>query len=176
MTVLQPSQIMTHASASVRWRSSPTALKSQWIDHNGHLNMAYYMVIFDLGSDEVFDRVGLGPQYRQRHGLTTYTVQAQICYLQEVKPASTVHTEMTILDVDEKRIHTIQELFADNNTSASATCEMITLSIDPHGPKAAPFPGSVYSKLQTGMKQHRFLKKPAQAGQTLSLSRRSKSQ
>ena len=77
-------------------------IEKDWIDYNGHLNMAYYNVIFDRGSDEAFEIMGMGPAYARDRKLTIYTAEAHVCYVRELHlgdkvtvtlpPASTMTT------------------------------------------------------------------------------------
>ncbi len=64
----------------------PTGLDSAWIDYNGHLNMAYYNVLFDRAVDVAFDAVGIGTDYRTSGGGTFFTVETHVRYLAEVPP------------------------------------------------------------------------------------------
>ena len=58
--------------------SSVMEVEKDWIDYNGHLNMAYYNVLFDRCSDEAFAAMGLGPDYAKERRLTSYTAEAHI--------------------------------------------------------------------------------------------------
>ena len=64
--------------------TSPMAIEKDWIDYNGHLNMAYYNVLFDRGSDEAFEMMGMGPNYAKERRLTLYTAEVHVCYVQEL--------------------------------------------------------------------------------------------
>src|SRR3989337_100940 len=64
--------------------SRAMAIEKDWIDYNGHLNMAYYNVLFDRCSDEAFELMGLGPNYAKERRLTIYTAEVHICYVQEL--------------------------------------------------------------------------------------------
>ncbi|TIS13875.1 MAG: thioesterase, partial [Mesorhizobium sp.] len=64
--------------------SKPMAIEKDWIDYNGHLNMAYYNVLFDRCSDEAFELMGMGPNYARDRRLTIYTAEVHVCYVQEL--------------------------------------------------------------------------------------------
>jgi len=66
------------------FRSGEMTVLPEWIDFNGHLNMAYYNVLFDQGVDQAYSEIGLGPEY-QRTGCTTYVAEFHVCYLRELK-------------------------------------------------------------------------------------------
>ena len=145
------------------YRSPLMDIKPEWIDYNGHLNLAYYHVLFDQGIDGLFDVIGLGERYRAERGFTTYTVEAHVSYLHEVPPASRVFVTSQIVGLDAKRLHVFQELFHADGWRA-ATLESLSLSIDQRGaegPKAAPFPEDVFARVSAAAREHA---KPAPAG------------
>uniref|UniRef100_UPI0018E587F0 thioesterase family protein n=1 Tax=Nocardiopsis sp. TNDT3 TaxID=2249354 RepID=UPI0018E587F0 len=59
-------------------------LRPEWIDYNGHLSEAYYVLVFGFATDALMDRVGLDAAYRERSGRSLYTVEAHVRYLREV--------------------------------------------------------------------------------------------
>ena len=80
-------------------------IEKDWIDYNGHLNMAYYNVLFDRGCDVFFEEMGLGPHYIKERNLSFYTAEAHVRYVQELHLGDKVRVSMQIVDYDEKRIH-----------------------------------------------------------------------
>ena len=60
-------------------------VRPEWIDYNGHMNVAYYVLAFDHAVDRFLELLNLGPAYRERTGCTTYALEAHVHYLQEVK-------------------------------------------------------------------------------------------
>ena len=65
--------------------SSLLEIEPAWIDHNDHLNMGYYTVLFDRAADEVFAQLGFGPAYRAAHNHTTFSAEFHIRYLRELR-------------------------------------------------------------------------------------------
>ena len=122
--------------------SSVMEVEKDWIDYNGHLNMAYYNVLFDRCSDEAFAAMGLGPDYAKERRLTSYTAEAHICYVQELHLGDKVRVEFQLLDHDEKRIHFFQELHHIDGWLA-ATSESLILHVDMSGPRVVPFPSDI---------------------------------
>ena len=90
--------------------SKPMDIEKDWIDYNGHLNMAYYNVIFDRGSDEVYEMLGIGPSYARERKLTIYTAEVHVCYVQELHLGDRVTVRFQLLDHDEKRLRAYQEI------------------------------------------------------------------
>ncbi|MBP0614948.1 thioesterase family protein [Jiella mangrovi] len=143
------------------FRSRELAVEAGWIDYNGHLNLAYYHVLFDRGIDELFDAIGLGERYRAQSGFTTYTAEAHVRYLKEVPPGSTVVVSSRIVGLDAKRLHVFQEMFHVDGWLA-ATLESLSLSIDQRGesPKVAAFPAETFERVKAGFDAHAALARP----------------
>ncbi len=129
------------------YKSSMMELQPDWVDYNGHLNMAFYNVLFDNGCDGFFAGVGLGPQYVKERNLTFYTAEAHVRYLREIHLGDRVQVTMRIIDYDTKRIHAYAELLHQDGW-VSASSETMSLHIDRSGPKVAPFPKDIMEQVQ----------------------------
>ena len=153
------------------FRSGEMTVLPEWIDFNGHLNMAYYNVLFDQGVDQAYSEIGLGPEY-QRTGCTTYVAEFHVCYLRELHKGDRVYTTLQLLDHDEKRFHSFQELWHVDGWLA-ATAEGLTLHVDQSGPRVAPMPEHILTRLDAMRQNHAKLPKPAQAGRSIGIRRKS---
>lgn len=152
------------------FRSSKRQIRPEWIDYNGHMNMAYYAVIFDEAADEVYPQIGFGPAY-QKTGFTTFTAEFHICYLRELHLNDTVTVTLQLLDYDEKRFHTYQEIWHEDGWCA-ATGEAMGLHVDQSGPKVAPMPANILSNLKALHDAHKELPRPERSGRRIAISRR----
>src|SRR3954464_11222115 len=122
--------------------SSVMQIEPQWIDYNGHLNMAYYNVMMDRAIDEMWLQLGIGPAYmKARHG-STFTAECHVRYLREIHLGDPVQVSVYLLASDEKRIHTFEELRHATEGWISATSENMTLPTQMNARKAASFPTS----------------------------------
>lgn len=148
------------------FRASAQVLQPDWIDFNGHLNMAYYVVLFDRGMDEAQEVVGLGPGYAKTSGFTTFSGEFGIRYLRELPPGSTVHSTFRLLDVGPKAYHFCQELYHEDGW-LSATGEGISLHIDQSGPRVAPYPPKILAKLEAMQEEHGKLPVPDWVGKPM---------
>lgn len=153
--------------------SSTLSIEPDWIDYNGHLNMAYYLVLFDRASDEAFAALGMGPTYAETGRGTTYTGDAHIAYLREVDRDMPLVATLQIVDHDEKRIHTFQELRHADEGWLAATCESLTLHVDPSGPRVAPFPPDIRAKVDAMATAHAALPRPDGLGRSIGIRRKS---
>ena len=129
------------------FQSTVMTVKPEWIDFNGHLNMAYYGVLFDLGADQMFDHFGFGPDYQTRTGNTTYTVEFHLSYVRELHVDDVVTVTFQLIDCDAKRFHSYQEIFHEDGWLA-ATGEAMSLHVDQSGPRVAPMPDDVFAKIE----------------------------
>jgi acyl-CoA thioester hydrolase len=144
-------------------------VKAEWIDHNGHLNMAYYNVLFDHGIDHLFERLGCGPAYVATSRLSFFTAETHICYLRELKQGEQVHTLIHLLEHDEKRLRIYQEL-CHRDGWVSATCEGLFLHVDLSGPKVVAMPEDLQSAVAHVAESHAKLAQPSRAGRAIRLS------
>ena len=168
MYVPEKGDSVTHSTAPVQ------AIKPHWIDFNGHLNMAYYNVLFDRGMDHFFDAWGLGEAYRERTGSTTYSAEAHVKYLRELHLDDPVQVRLRLLDYDAKRIHTFAWLHHAEEGWVAATCEVMTLHVDqtaPNGPKVAPMPETITQALATTAEAEAPLGAVEEAGRPMAIRR-----
>ena len=114
-------------------------VEPQWIDYNGHLNMAYYNVLFDRAVDEVYELIGIGPSYLKRTNHSTFTAEVHVRYLRELRENDPVRVAYQLLDYDAKRIHYFETLLHAEEGWVSATSENMTLHVDMAAKKVAPF-------------------------------------
>lgn len=146
-------------------------VEQAWIDYNGHMNMAYYPVLFDRGFDELALMLGMGPDYARARRLTTFTGEIHICYLRELHQADRVTVSCQLLDFDEKRLHVFQEL-RHSEGWVSATCECLTLHVDLNGPRVAPFPPDIAENVARLHSAHAALPVPDRAGRAIVIRHR----
>ncbi|MHB2264341.1 thioesterase family protein [Aliihoeflea sp. PC F10.4] len=146
-------------------------IEKDWIDYNGHLNMAYYNVLFDRAADEAFEMLGMGPRYAEERKLTTYTAEVHVCYVRELHLSHQVNATFHLLDFDEKRFHYFQELHHVDGWLA-ATSESLTLHVDMTGPKVALFPDDILTNLKGMRSAHAALPKPERAGRSIGIKRK----
>ena len=122
-----------------------TPILPEWIDYNGHLRDAYYVLIVSQATDALMDRIGLDEAYRRRTRCTLYTVELHIQYLQEVRQTDTALVTTRILGADAKRIHAAFELASAGSTRIAAVAEVMLLHVcqQPQAATATPFPPEV---------------------------------
>ena len=145
---------------------------SEWIDFNGHMNVAFYVKAFDHGVDGLIDYVDIGPEGIDTRGTSTFTLEMHINYLQELHLGDPIRLTCQLLDYDSKRIHYFFNMYHATENYLAATCEQLLLHVNLEERRSSPFPKTVLSKLETLMALHRQLPPPEQAGQKIGIRRR----
>jgi acyl-CoA thioester hydrolase len=149
--------------------SSVMQIEPQWIDYNGHLNMAYYNVMFDRAVDQLWLQLGIGPGYmKERHG-STFTAECHVRYLREIHLGDPVQISVYLLGGDEKRLHTFQELRHAGEGWLSATSENMSLHISMEERKVAPFPSDIRARIEAVLKTHAALPRPEGIGRKVAM-------
>ena len=148
-------------------RSSSATVREEWIDFNGHLNMAYYNVLFDEAVDVLYPEIGFGPAY-QKTGFTTYIAEFHVCYLRELHAGDRVNITFQLIEFDDKKFHSYQEIWHEDGWCA-ATAEGLTLHVDQSGPRVAPMPAHILSNLQALAEAQRDLPRPERVGRRIGL-------
>jgi acyl-CoA thioester hydrolase len=149
--------------------SSVMRVEKSWIDYNGHLNMAYYNVLFDRCVDEAYELLGVGPSYLSAHKHSTFTAEAHVRYLREIHEDDPVRATFQLLDYDTKRIHYFQQLFHATDGWMSATSENMTLHVNMATKKVAPMPEKVMRTLARMKAAHSKLPRPEAAGRRVAM-------
>ena len=153
------------------FRSSVMTVKPEWIDYNGHLNMAYYNVLFDEAADQVYPQLGFGPDYHAATGNTTYTAEFHLTYVRELHVNDPVTVTFQLIDFDRKRFHSYQEIRHQDGWLA-ACGEAMTLHVDQSGPRVAPMPDEVFAHVEAMGRAHAELPRPDRVGASIGIRRR----
>ena len=152
--------------------SSIMRVERAWIDYNGHLNMAYYNVLFDRAVDEAFTLLGCGPGYVDARRHSCFTAEVHVRYLRELKADDEVRVTFQLLGYDEKRMHYFEQLYHAGDGWISATSENMSIHVDLDRKKSAPFPADVARCLARMQAAHASLPHPEAAGRSITMSTR----
>ncbi len=153
-------------------KSAPYSIESQWIDYNGHFNMAYYNVLFDKDSDVALALVGLGPAYVEKTGNSYFSLEAHISYLRELTVTDQVRIATQILDFDSKRLHYVQLMHHATEDWISCIIEILVIHVDLRLKKSSPFPADVLEKISIAHEAHKSLPVPLQVGHRIGIPRK----
>jgi acyl-CoA thioester hydrolase len=147
-------------------------VEDQWIDYNGHFNMAYYHVLFDRAADEAFALLGLGPDYVKAANASFFTLEAHVTYLRELHAGDGVVIQTQFLDHDVKRVHYVQQMFHAAEGWNSCVSENIVMHVDMAAKKSGPFPADVIERIAAVQKSHASLSVPSQVGHRIGIPRK----
>lgn len=155
------------------FKSDPMQIKPEWIDYNGHLNLAFYHVLFDTCIDEAFILFGLGPDYVKSHNASFFTLEAHVNYLRELSEGDPVYVTLQLLDYDHKRTHFFQQLYHGKEGFLSATSEQLSMHVDLESKRGTPFPDDVLARIAAMSEAHKDLARPSQIGSTIGIRHKS---
>jgi acyl-CoA thioester hydrolase len=134
-----------------------TSVKPEWIDYNGHMNEAYYVLVFGFTTDAFLDWIGMDGAYRERTHTSLYTVEGHIAYLQEIPLGTDLKVATTLVASDAKRVHLFHEMTRASDGTVLATYELLALHVDQAGPRVTSMPAPIVEKVSALAERHRTL-------------------
>jgi acyl-CoA thioester hydrolase len=147
-------------------------VQAEWIDYNGHLNMAFYHVMFDRAVDHVYDALGIGADYVTSEGGSCFTMEVHVNYINELVLDDPVTITFQLLDHDNKRLHFYQEMLHAGTNELAATSEQLALHVDMEKRSSAAFPASRLRNIAALSQAHQSLPFPSRAGQRIGIRRK----
>ena len=102
----------------------------EWTDYNGHMNLSYYILVFDIGAEVILSKFKMGEHSAKTTKKSTMVVETHTTYNQEVKEGDEVDVFISYFDHDNKRLHYKLEMYDKNKNTLSATTEILALYID----------------------------------------------
>ncbi|MBK3773249.1 thioesterase family protein [Azospirillum sp. YIM DDC1] len=155
---------------------SPTPLclhretvRPEWIDYNGHMNVAYYLLAFDHATDAVLDHFGIGKAYAEGEGRSMFAVEAHLTYAREVTEGDGLTFTSLILGADAKRLHLFHEMRHEEDGFLAATAEFVLVHVDLAERRSVPLALESAERLTRTAAEHAALPVPPQAGRSVGL-------
>ncbi len=149
-----------------------TEVRPEWVDYNGHMNVAYYVLAFDLATDALFDFVGVGEDYGKRTDHAMFAVEAHLTYHRELRAGEALRVATQLLGFDDKRVHFAHRMFKTADGGLAATSEWLGLHVDRAARRAAPLPPDIAARLAAVREAHAALPIPPEVGCVMSLGAR----
>jgi acyl-CoA thioester hydrolase len=146
-------------------------VRPEWIDSNGHMNLAYYVVVFDLATDRLYATLGIGDAYREATGNSCFTAETHTIYEREVRVGERLLVHTWLLGSDAKRLHYFHELFHVESGERSAAQELMALHIDMRVRRVAPFPDEQRAALAAAVARYAPAQLPKGAGRRIAMPR-----
>ncbi len=114
-------------------------IKKEWTDYNKHMNVAYYVLVFDESWEVMLQKFKMGEDSAKTTGMSTMVVETYITYNNEVKEGEEVEVFLTYFDHDKKRLHYKLEMIEKSSKKLSATIELLSLYVDLKKRKVSEF-------------------------------------
>ena len=145
-------------------------VRPEWIDHNGHMNMGYYVVVFDLATDEFMRWIGLDAEHRDARRVTTFCLEAHVTYHREVREGDPLRFTTLLLGHDAKRLHYFHQMYHAAEGYLAATNELMTLHVSEETRRGALMAPEILDRLRLIQAAHDKLERPPQAGRRMGLT------
>ena len=160
-----------YEAAPIRTRARK--VPPEWIDYNGHMNVAYYTMAFDNAFDEILEeRLGIGESLAREGRMGPMALQTQIHYLGELLEGSEIACDFQIIDADPKRIHFFITMVNLATGETAATYESLTMNVDLEARRSAPYPDRAQERIERLLALHATLARPPLAGNPLGIRRK----
>lgn len=142
-------------------------VRPEWIDHNGHMNLAYYVLAFDLATDEFFNLFGMNQAYRDATGCSTFAGDIHVYYKRELREGEAFTVTSTLLGFDEKRIRYMNQMYRADDGSDVALMEAVSLHVDLTRRRVAPMHDQLSAGLAKMQAEQGAFEVPPEIGRTI---------
>lgn len=142
-------------------------VRPEWIDYNGHMNVAYFVLAFDYAVDALWAILGIDDRYRERTGCSTFAVESHVTYQREMKLGEEMLFSVQLLGYDQKRIHHFYRMYHATEGYLAATCEWLNLHVDLTARKVRMMPPEIQAALATVFREHRNHDWPHEASRVI---------
>ena len=142
-------------------------VRPEWMDHNGHMNMGFYLVVFDFATDEFFRWIGLDESHRRDRHVTTFALEAHVTYHREVREGDPLRFTTLLLAHDAKRLHYIHQMYHATEGYLAATNELMSLHVSEETRRGAPMAPEILERLRSIQAAHDRLARPPQVGRRM---------
>ena len=141
------------------------------IDANGHMNVGYYVVLFDKALDLPWARLGIYSQQILADGKSSFALESHLTYQRELREGDPLWFSLLLLDYDAKRVHYFMRMFHARERWLAATCEQLSICMDMTTRRSTQWPAACLANINALFEAHRSRPRPAEAGRTLGIRR-----
>ena len=146
-------------------------VEPEWIDANGHMNIAAYVTAFDLSSDMILDYLGLSWEYTRTSGYSVFVIGMNVDYQQELFDKYPIRTTAQLLDWDHKRVHFFHSMYHGSEGYLAATSEVLFVNVHMETRSSAPFSEAIQARTADVAASHAELGVPEGAFRKLGIRR-----
>ena len=148
------------------------AVRSEWTDPNGHMNLGYYLVAFDHATDTFCEQLGVAWDYTRHKLGMSFVLEAHITYDRELRGGDPLRVTTQLLDHDMKRMHLFHSMYHAELGWLAATNELLMMHIDFETRRSSPWREETLRRLEAMAATHRTLPRPEKAGRTIGIRRK----
>ena len=146
---------------------------ADWLDYNGHMNIAHYTSAVDSAMDAFLDMIEMGEDYVRGRKSSMFMIQQHMSYIREMHKGERFVVCARLLDLDEKRYHQFMEFRSPDGAKLMATSENLLMHVDMEARKATPMPADRHAALKELLDAHAGLPLPHNAGRAITIPRKS---
>lgn len=139
----------------------------EWIDINGHMNVAYYVLAFDRAVDDLWARLGITDDYIRTARGSTFAVEHHVTWQRELKEGEPYVITSQIIAYDAKRIHQFQRMYHRDEQFLAATGEWMNLHVSLDTRRVSPWPDYTLAQLAAVTAEQGDLPPPPELGQRM---------
>jgi acyl-CoA thioester hydrolase len=148
------------------------SVQAEWIDLNGHMNIAWYLTAFDRAFEEAYQQMGLTQEALEKTGSSTFAAEMHITYQRELLKDDALRIETQLIGFDAKRMHWMQVMYHAHEGYRAATAEWLILHVDLRQRRVAAMPDALQSQLRAILAAHAVLPRPPETGRRIDLENR----
>ena len=155
------------------FESSVVRVCEEWIDYNGHMNVAYYPLAFDKALDDFLEKnLEIGPTYVKKKKKGPYSLQANYNYLDELRLMDEFFTKIYLINADKKKIHLVLEMINFNTNRQVAVCETLLINVDLIMRKSVEYDVDVINRIEDYKKNCERFSWPIQIGKEIKIRKK----
>ncbi|MEQ8666754.1 MAG: thioesterase family protein [Rhodospirillales bacterium] len=157
----------TDSDTATPIRLGPATVRPEWIDYNGHMNIAYYVAAFDAALEEFYNGIGFDAAYRESTGNSSMTLELHINYLREIFEGEQYMMDVLVLGTDTKRTHYFCTMRRAETDDVCATFEAMIIHVSLTARRSSPMPDWLREKFEALARDHAGIARPSQVGRSI---------
>ncbi|WP_439817719.1 thioesterase family protein [Zavarzinia sp. CC-PAN008] len=150
----------------------PAKVLPEWIDYNGHMNVAFYVLAFDQALDRLFERWDLSANYVKTQHKSFFVLENHITYQGEVKEGDPLRFDFQFLALDGKRMHYFMRMYHAEEGYLAATSEQVTMHVNMETRRSEAMADHIMDLLRPLAEAHAHLPRPVEAGRPMGIRKR----
>lgn len=146
-------------------------VKPEWVDLNGHMNLAYYVVLFDHAFDPILAEWDLDWSYTKRTSQSLFAVESHTLYERELLVGEKVRVHSWVIAIDGKKLHVAHEMYRAADMRRAACFEAMNLHVDLGSRRVTPWPERQRQALEAAAAAHAAVARPDWVGRKVGMGR-----